>query len=192
MTYGTRPTYYARLIIMMTTNTAIPKTQPLVRDLMRIGVATCPADTPVTEAARILLENGLEALVVLDENGHAAGLFGRREAVVAFGLSEIGREGIELQTVADALRPDIPEIPPDIPATAAAQLMLDQGVRELYLLHHDGGISWPAAVLRFEDILSYLAAKEEGDSPAVGARAVRKSPIELFKERYGLEKSRSS
>ncbi len=51
------------------------------------------------------------------------------------------------------MRPEIPEIPADIPAAAAAQIMLDQGVRDLYLLHHDSGISWPAAVFRFEDVL---------------------------------------
>ena len=72
-----------------------------------------------------------------------------------------GRSGATSQccgslTVADVMRPDIPEIPPDIPAAAAAQIMLDQGMRELYLLHHDGGISWPAAVFRFEDVLRHL------------------------------------
>jgi len=77
---------------------------------MHIGVMTCPTDTPVPEAVQLLLQNGLEALVVLDENGHAAGLFGRREAIAAYGLSEIGREGIKLQTVAEVLRPDIPEM----------------------------------------------------------------------------------
>ena len=54
------------------------------------------------------------------------------------------------------MRPDIPEIPSDIPAAAAAQIMLDQGVRGLYLMHHDGGISWPAAVIRVEDVLRHL------------------------------------
>ena len=133
----------------------------LVRDLMRIGVTTCPANTLLVDAARLLLCEGLESLVVLDENGHAAGLLGRREVVTAYGLSGAKIEAIDTHTVADAMRPDIPEVPPDIPATAAAQIMLDRNVRELYLLHHDGGISWPAAVLRFEDILHYLAASTE-------------------------------
>lgn len=129
----------------------------LVRDLMHIGVATCPVNTPFVEATRILLCEGLEALVALDENGHAVGLFGRREAVAAYGLSTINVQGDERLTVAETMRLDIPEIPPDIPATAAAQIMLDQDERELYLMHHDGGFSWPAAVFRFEDVLRYLA-----------------------------------
>lgn len=136
----------------------------LVRDLMHIGVATCPANTSVIEATRILLREGLESLVVLDENGHAAGLFGRREAVATYGLSAVNIQDGETFTVAEIMRPDIPEIPPDIPATAAGQIMLDQGVRELYLMHHDGGIHWPAAVLRFEDILNHMMSLSEAQN----------------------------
>ncbi len=128
-----------------------------VRDLMHIGVTTCPADTPLIEVIHILLRDGLESLIVLDDNGHAAGLFGRREAMAAFGLSGINSRDYKTLTVADAMRPDIPEIPPDIPATAAVQIMLDQDIRAMYLMHHDGGIMWPSAVLRFEDVLHYLA-----------------------------------
>jgi hypothetical protein len=80
--------------------------------------------------------------------------------------------------------PDIPEVPPDIPATAAAQIMLDEGIREIYLMHHGGGSSWPAAVLRFEDVLRYLAAESEADLADMGAGARRTSPIEAFMERY--------
>jgi CBS domain-containing protein len=128
---------------------------------MHIGVTTCPAETPLVEAVRILLRHGLESVVILDDSGHAVGLFGQQEAVVCYGLSQTRSGNFDALTVAEAMRPEIPEIPPDIPATAAAQLMLDQQVRELYLLHHDGGISWPAAVLRFEDILRHVARETE-------------------------------
>lgn len=134
---------------------ATPKghTIKLVRDLMHIGVITCQADMPLVDAVAILLRENLESLIVLDENGHAVGLLGRREAVLAYGRSGATSRCCESLTIADVMRPEIPEIPADIPAAAAAQIMLDQGVRDLYLLHHDSGISWPAAVFRFEDVL---------------------------------------
>jgi CBS domain-containing protein len=156
----------------------------LVRDLMHIGVTTCQADTPLVEAVRILFREGLESLIVLDGNSHAVGMLSRREAVAAFGQSGANVRDIETLTVGEVMRPDIPQVPPDIPATAAAQIMLDQGVREIYLMHHGGGISWPAAVLRFEDVLRYLAAESEADVADMGAGAPRKSPIEAFIERY--------
>ena len=128
----------------------------LVRDLMNIGVITCRINTPLVEAVAILLREHLDSLVVLDEQGHAVGLLGREEAVAAYARSCATSQTCATLTAADVMRPEIPEIPPDIPAAAAAQIMLDQGVRGLYLMHHDGGISWPAAVLRVEDVLRHL------------------------------------
>ena len=124
---------------------------------MQIGVPTCRAGVTLPEAVRRLISDGLESLVVLDEHGHAIGLFGKQEAVAAFGISGAQNRALDSLTVADVMSQKIPEIPPDIPASAAVQLMLDQHRRELYLMHHDGGICWPAAVLRFDDILNHLA-----------------------------------
>lgn len=133
----------------------------LVRELMQIGVATCRVDLPLVQAVQILLRDQLESLVVLDERGHAVGVFGRREAVIAYGrLGAVVQDSASL-TVAEFLRPEIPEIPPDIPAAVAAQIMLDQGGRALFLLHHDLGMSWPAAVLRLEDVLRDLVAEAQ-------------------------------
>jgi len=160
-----------------------------VRDLMHIGVPTCPSSTPLAEAARILLRENLESLIVLDDGGHAVGVLGRREAVAAYARSGTGPRGCEALTAADVMHPDIPEVPADIPAIAAAQIMLDQGVREIHLMHHAAGISWPAAVLRFEDVLRYLAAESEADLASMGAGASRKSPIETFMGRYSRAKT---
>jgi CBS domain-containing protein len=159
----------------------------LVRDLMHIGVATCQADTSLLEAVRSLLREERESFVVLDDNSHAIGVFSQREAVAAYGRSGVDLSQLEHLTVADAMRPDIPEIPPDIPTTAAAQIMLDRDVREVYLMHHGGGMSWPAAVLRFEDVLRHLTADSDADVADLGARAARKSPIELFMQRYSKD-----
>jgi CBS domain-containing protein len=159
----------------------------LVRDLMHIGVATCRADTSLLEAVRSLLREERESFIVLDDSSHAIGMFSRREAVAAYGRSGVDVSQLENMTVTDAMRPDIPEIPPDIPTTAAAQIMLDLDVREIYLMHHGGGISWPAAVLRFEDVLRHLTADSDADVADLGARAARRSPIETFMERYSKD-----
>ena len=159
-------------------------TTKLVRDLMHIGVVTCQADTPLVEAVRTLLREGLESLIVLDENSHAVGMLSRREAVAVYGRSGADMRDVKTLTAADAMSPDIPEVPPDIPAMAAAQIMLDRSIREIYLMHHGGGASWPAAVLRFEDVLRHLSAKSEADVADLGAGARRTSPIEAFMERY--------
>jgi CBS domain-containing protein len=60
----------------------MPDNDPrLVRDLMTVGVATCPPDTPVAGIARLLLEKDLEAVIVLDPGeGHDLGIHASRQA----------------------------------------------------------------------------------------------------------------
>ncbi|MCL4303862.1 MAG: CBS domain-containing protein [Anaerolineae bacterium] len=158
--------------------------EKLVRELMHIGVPTCPAQTPLFEAAQTLLAKQLEALIVLDEHGHALGLLSRREVAAAYGQAGITVRNLETLTVADVMRADIPHVPADIPAPAAVQLMLDQNVREIYVMHHEGGIHYPAAVLRFEDVLRFVSARTEADLVGMGSGAARKSPLDIFKERH--------
>jgi len=140
----------------------------LVRDLMHIGVTTCQADTSLVEGVRRLMRDELEACIVLDAHGHAAGVFSRREAVAAYGRAGVDVADLKQLTVADVMRPD-------------------QDVREIFLMHHGGGISWPAAALRYQDVLRHIAADSEADLADLGARAARKSPIEVFKERYSKD-----
>jgi CBS domain-containing protein len=101
----------------------------------------------------------------------------------AFVQAGISGSSFETLTVADVMRANIPKVPADIPANAAVQLMLDQNVREIYIMHHEGGIRYPAAVLRIEDILRFVAAESEADLAGMGSGAPRKSAFELFKDR---------
>ncbi|MBM3152997.1 MAG: CBS domain-containing protein, partial [Chloroflexi bacterium] len=94
----------------------------LVRDLMQVGVATCPPHASVPEVARLLQERGLEAVVVLDpEDGHALGFTGREELMRAY----LRRDARSL-SVSEVMREDVPQVPPDIPLETAVQLMLDR------------------------------------------------------------------
>lgn len=73
----------------------------LVRDLMAIGVKTCPTDTPI----RGIVDMLLEGVVVLDEEGHGVGVVTQDELVKAYA------------------RHEVLQIPPDVPLKTAAQLM---------------------------------------------------------------------
>ena len=144
----------------------------LVRDLMTVGVQTCPLTANVVDAVRFILENDLEGLVVLDSEGHACGMLGRDELIAAY-----GRQDFADLTAEDLMRADIPQVPPDIPASAAAQLMRDQGVRAFYLMHHAGGILWPAAVITYTHLLRYLAARSDDELADLGSAAVARRDV---------------
>ena len=157
----------------------------LVRDLMKVGVPTCPPDASVAEIARLLLEKNLEAVVVLDpEEGHALGVVGQDELVRAYAnrpppTAADQRPPSDL-TAVDVMREGVPQAPPDIPLAAAVQLMRDQGVRVLFLMHHAGGIEYPAASLSYHHILRHMAARDEAELGDLGIGAERQTPLEVF------------
>ncbi len=70
----------------------------LVRDLMTVGVPTCKWETPIVEIARFLLEQNVEAMCVLDAEGHGIGVVGEDELVWAY-----AREGYKSLTAEDIM-----------------------------------------------------------------------------------------
>jgi predicted transcriptional regulator len=154
-------------------------TQPeLVRDLMTVGVLTCSTKTSITVISQALLEKDIEAVVVLDNEGHAVGIVGQDELVRAYTLPDHKNLIAE-----DIMQDGVPQIPPDIPLEAAAQLMLDQNIRVFFLTHHAGGIVYPAAVISYKHFLKFLAMEQPEDIKDLGIRAERKAPLDLFYER---------
>lgn len=150
----------------------------LVRDLMTVGVPTCKWDSPMKEIARFLLEHHVEAMCVLDAEGHGIGVVGEQELVSAY-----SREDPEELKAEDIMREGVPELGADIPLTAAAQMMKDKGIRIAYMLHNAGGIIYPAAYISYRHILRHIAAKDENELRDLGLAAERKSPLEQFIER---------
>jgi CBS domain-containing protein len=142
---------------------------------MSVGVLTCSPDTPLIDLTRILLEKDLEAAVVLDDRGHAVGVVSSDDLVGAYARGE--SEGLVVENVMQA---GVPQVPPDIPLTAAAQIMRDQGIRMVFMMHHAGGIEYPAAMLSYKHLLRHLAMEGEDDLKDLGIKAERESPLETF------------
>lgn len=155
----------------------------LIRDLMTVGVVTCDPNTPATTIAEAILERDLEAVVVLDEEGHALGMVGQEELVAAY-----SRDNYTELTAEDVMRDGVPQIPPDIPITVGAQLMQDQGTRVFFLMHHAGGIEYPAAVISYRHFLHHMAMKDPADLKDLGIYAERQAPLDSFIERREQQK----
>lgn len=153
-------------------------TVTLVRDLMTVGVPTCKTTSPVVDVARFIIENNVEEMVVLDEEGHGVGVIGYEELVGVY-----GRDNVDELTAEEVMREGVPELPADIPIAAAAQIMKDQRIRAAYMTHNSAGIIYPAAYLSYRHILRALAARHEKDLKDLGIAAERKLPVEQFIER---------
>jgi CBS domain-containing protein len=150
----------------------------LVRDLMTVGVPTCKHDTPAKDIARFLIEHHVEAMCVLDEDGHGIGMVSEAELVAVF-----GSENLDALKAEDIMSEGVPELGADILLTVAAQMMKDRGIRTAYMMHNSAGIIYPAAYLSYRHLLRHIAAKDESELKDLGLAAERKSPIERFIER---------
>ena len=118
-------------------------------------------------------------MVVLDPvEGHALGIVSQDELVGAY-----TREDARTLRAEDIMQDKVPEVPPDIPLTVAAQIMQDQGVRVLFIMHHAAGIEYPAAFLSYRHLMRHLAAKEGEDLRDLGIQAERQSPLDVFFQR---------
>ena len=162
--------------------TSLPK---LVRDLMTVGVVTCTPQTTVPELAQLLLDHDLDEVIVLDE-GQALGVVGQDDLIAA-----ISNDEAKSLSANDVMREGVPQIPPDIPLRAAAQIMRDLGVRTLFLMHHAGGIEYPAAAISYKHFLRYLAADKLADLQDLGIEAGRTPPLEEFFERRAAARDKN-
>jgi hypothetical protein len=85
----------------------------------------------------------------------------------------------------------VPQVPPDIPLPVAAQIMQDQGVRVVYMMHHAGGIAYPAAMLSYKHLLRHLAMESQSDLNDLGIKAEREAPLETFIRRRDAARQRA-
>ena len=148
----------------------------LVRDVMRIGVPHCRDNATLSEAARLMAEGGLGFLIVLDEDGEAVGWL--NEAMLARHFAA----DYEKLTAGTAMNRVIPRVPPDIPPAAAVQIMLDQGLQQLFILHESPGPLRAAAVFTLRNVVRVMAGlpREEGQ----GVGAPRRTAMDAFRDRY--------
>jgi predicted transcriptional regulator len=152
----------------------------LVRDVMRIGVPTCKVDEPIISLAQQMVEQGWSAIVVMDDDGDARGWINDHMLAVAYTAGDRAAE----MTAADVMDEDVPEAMADIPLSATVQIMADMGVDHLFFMHRAGGKTWPASVLNLRDVVKALAGPEY--IKMQGMHAARPTPMDLFRQRYGL------
>ncbi len=156
----------------------------LVRDVMRIGVPTCKPTEPLDRLAAQMVEHGWTAVVVLDDDGDARGWV--NEQMLAQGYVRLATlpAGASPLAAADVMAEHVPEAAADLPLTAIVQLMADMNVDHIFFMHHAGGRSWPASMLSLRDVVRALAGPEYIRHQ--GMHAARPTPMDLFRQRYGL------
>jgi len=132
----------------------------IIRDFMSRGVVTCRVDANAAEVARIMLDNDVSALVVIDERLNACGVISKTDLIRSYGkeLSQIKAE--------DIMTSEILTVSPDTLVHEAVQLMLERRVHQLVIVTKGGAHRRPVAIFTTGDAVALMAGESAPRSDA--------------------------
>ncbi len=125
----------------------------IIRDFMRRGVVTCGVGATTVEVARIMLDNDVSALVVVDERLNACGVISKTDLIGYYGRD------LSLITAEDIMTPEILTVSPDTLIHEAVQLMLERRVHQLVIVTEGGAHRRPVAIFTTGDAVALMAGK---------------------------------
>jgi len=126
----------------------------IIRDVMHRGVVTCRVDATAAEVARIMLDNDVSSLVVIDERLNACGIVSKTDLIGYYG------KDISLITAEDIMSPKILTVSLDTLVYEAVQLMLEHRVHQLVIVTQADAHRRPVAIFTSGDAVALMA----GDS----------------------------
>ena len=124
-------------------------------------------DAPVLDVLRLLVDHAVGALVVVDADGRAVGVFSERD-----GLMRLGEEADKLgpRPVSEFMTPDPQTLRADAKIAFAIQMMDQGGYRHVPIVDHQDRV---VGIISVRDLLHYITEKmateettgtEDGDS----------------------------
>ena len=125
----------------------------IIRDFMRRGVVTCGVGATAVEVARIMLDNDVSALVVVDERLNACGVISKTDLIGYYGRD------LSLITAEDIMTSEILTVSPDTLIHEAVQLMLERRVHQLVIVTEGGAHRRPVAIFTTGDAVALMAGK---------------------------------
>jgi CBS domain-containing protein len=121
----------------------------VIEDLATSDVVTVDLEATLTDVARVMRDERVGSVVVVDGKGTVAGLLTDRDVVVS-GLAE-GRHPDEC-IANDILSTNVFSVTPDAEVAAVARQMRDQGVRRVPVMR-DGAL---VGIVTLDDLLVHL------------------------------------
>lgn len=129
---------------------APPFADAKVVDAMRLGVVSCPADTPLREVARIMATYRIHSVLVSEVEGD------RPWGVVSdLDLASAAGANIDKLTAREVAKTDVVPVAADDTMRLAAQLMADRRTTHLLVVQRHSG--HPVGVLSTLDLAGVLA-----------------------------------
>jgi CBS domain-containing protein len=135
-----------------------------MRELSVSPVVSCPSDTSIRDVARLMDNQAVGCVVVLDEHGHLSGIVTDRDLTVR-GLGD----GLDPDTAVFAVMTrEVEWAGADIDVFEAATKMVERGCRRLPLLDTDGHLT---GIMTLDDLLPLFARQIDKIARTVGGES---------------------
>lgn len=138
----------------------------LVRDLMHMGLITCPADIPLGQVSVLLTENHVHALVVTDPTGKPVGMISDFDLLTGEWLSADGENlaAMKRLTAGKLMTSPIDTIESNTPWQEAAHLMLEKQIHRLMVSDHGEALG----IVSISDIVANISSQTKAARETVG------------------------
>lgn len=125
-------------------------------DLMHRGVIFCYPEDSVPDVIKIMDQNQIRSVVVVDESGEVWGLISVMELLPLYGrdMSSVRAE--------DIMRPYTIDIQAQAPLEQAVEIMKRRKIEHLIVIDAHAGPRRPIGILTTHDILQYMSGLKFG------------------------------
>jgi acetoin utilization protein AcuB len=140
----------------------------LVRVRMSANPVTIGADTPITEALRVMRESQVHRLPVLDDEGRMVGIVSEKDLLYASPSPATSLSIYEMHyllsqlKVTELMTRDVISVAPDVPLEEAARIMADNSIGGLPVLEDGKLVGIITETDIFKVFLELFGAREHG------------------------------
>ena len=129
----------------------------IVRDVMHKGVVTCSVSTTVGDALKIMLDEHVSMLAVVDERSDACGLITKTDVARCYG------KDLASITTEDIMSEELLTVSPNDSVKEALQRMLSHKVHQLVITTEGGEHRRPVGIFTIGDAVALMAGQSEGE-----------------------------
>jgi crotonyl-CoA carboxylase/reductase len=136
-----------------------------VGDIMHCRVVTCAAETGLNDVAKLLVENHIHAVVIVDDTYNAVGVVSQTDLV----LARQGRspDAIAKMKAADVMTRGLVACEKDTPLTDAVTKMTRLRIHRLVVVKRSEGRQEPIGVISMTDIIRRMIGLPTEGTPCV-------------------------
>ncbi len=129
-----------------------------VKDLMHQGVFTCQPTTSIQEAAKMMVQHDVSALVIVDEKGYMTGLLSRTD-LVKTQLNAQSKEELRTKPVSEIMVSDVVSVQSEDTLKYASELIMTRHIHRVVVVEQSADGAKPVGILSITDVVRDLASQ---------------------------------